>query len=63
MTRCDVKIEYMRLNNFKAFQDAELKDLPNFCVFVGANGSGKSTIFSVFGWQSPDSTSTFLFRE
>jgi len=45
-----VKIEYIRLKNFKAFQNAELKDLPNFCVFVGANGSGKSTIFSMFGF-------------
>lgn len=45
-----MKIESIRLKNFKAFQDAELVDLPNFCVFVGANGSGKSTIFSVFGF-------------
>lgn len=45
-----MKIEYIRLKNFKAFQNAELKDLPNFCVFVGANGSGKSTIFSMFGF-------------
>ncbi len=45
-----MKIEAIRLKNFKAFQDAELTDLPSFCVFVGANGSGKSTIFSVFGF-------------
>ena len=43
-----MKIESIRLKNFKAFQDAELKDLPSFCVFIGANGTGKSTIFSVF---------------
>ena len=45
-----MKIEYIRLKNFKAFQNAELANLPGFCVFVGANGSGKSTIFSIFGF-------------
>ena len=43
-----MKIESIRLKNFKSFQDAELSDLPNFCVIVGANGTGKSTIFQVF---------------
>ncbi len=43
-----MKIESLRLKNFKSFKDAEFVNLPNFCVFVGANGSGKSTIFSVF---------------
>ncbi len=52
-----MKIESIRLKNFKAFQDAELKDLPNFCVFVGANGSGKSTIFSMFGFLRDAMTS------
>ncbi len=45
-----MKIENIRLKNFKAFKDAELSNLPSFCVFVGANGTGKSTIFSVFGF-------------
>ncbi len=36
-----MKIESIRLKNFKAFKDAELKGLSNFCVIVGANGSGK----------------------
>ncbi|MFH0726154.1 MAG: AAA family ATPase [Pseudomonadota bacterium] len=45
-----MKIESIRLKNFKAFRDAEIVDIPNFCVFIGANGSGKSTIFSVFGF-------------
>lgn len=45
-----MKIESMRLKNFKAFQNAEFNKLPGFCVFVGANGTGKSTIFSVFGF-------------
>jgi len=45
-----MQIESIRLKNFKAFQNAELNDLPNFCVIVGANGTGKSSIFSVFGF-------------
>ena len=45
-----MKIESIRLKNFKSFKDAELKDLPRFCVIVGANGAGKSTVFSVFGF-------------
>lgn len=45
-----MKIESIRLKNFKAFRNAELKDLPNFCVLVGANGTGKSSIFSIFGF-------------
>ena len=52
-----MKIESIRLKNFKAFKDAELIDLPNFCVFVGANGTGKSTIFSVFGFLKDAITS------
>lgn len=45
-----MKIESIRLKNFKAFRNAELKNLPNFCVLVGANGTGKSSIFSIFGF-------------
>ncbi|MEW6235724.1 MAG: AAA family ATPase [Candidatus Omnitrophota bacterium] len=45
-----MKIESMRLKNFKAFRDVTLTKIPSFCVFVGANGSGKSTLFSVFGF-------------
>jgi predicted ATP-binding protein involved in virulence len=45
-----MKIESIRLKNFKSFQDTELSNLPNFCVIVGANGTGKSTIFQIFGF-------------
>ena len=43
-----MKLESIRLKNFRAFKDAEMKHVPNFCVLVGANGVGKSTIFGVF---------------
>jgi predicted ATPase len=45
-----MKIESIRLKNFKSFQNAQLSDIPNFCVVVGANGTGKSTLFQVFGF-------------
>ena len=45
-----MKIESIRLKIFKTFKDAELTEIPGFCVIVGANGSGKSTIFSIFGF-------------
>lgn len=45
-----MKIESIRLKNFKAFKDVEMKNIPSFCVIVGANGSGKSTIFNVFAF-------------
>lgn len=45
-----MKIESIRLKNFKAFKDTELKDIPKLCVIVGANGTGKSSLFSVFGF-------------
>jgi predicted ATPase len=45
-----VRIESIRLKNFKVFRDVHLKDIPAFMVVVGANGSGKSTLFDVFGF-------------
>ena len=45
-----MRIESIRLKNFKAFRDATLKDIPPFLVVVGANGVGKTTLFDVFGF-------------
>ena len=45
-----MKIEQIRIKNFKAFKDMEMRDIPNFCVIVGANGTGKSTLFQVFSF-------------
>lgn len=44
------QIESIRLSNFRAFQKVHLKNIPRFCVLVGANGTGKSTLFSVFAF-------------
>ncbi|MBF0397663.1 MAG: AAA family ATPase [Desulfobacterales bacterium] len=45
-----MKIESIRLKNFKAFNDVEIVKIPKMSVFVGANGSGKTTLFNVFGF-------------
>ena len=45
-----MKIESIRLKNFKAFKEVEIKEIPKMCVFVGANGTGKTTLFNVFSF-------------
>jgi len=45
-----MKIESIRLKNFKAFKDIEIHNIPPMSVFVGANGSGKTTLFNVFSF-------------
>ncbi|NMM28101.1 MAG: AAA family ATPase [Glaciimonas sp.] len=45
-----MQIEAIRLKNFRSFKDVTLRDIPRFCVLVGANGTGKSTLFSVFAF-------------
>jgi predicted ATPase len=38
-------ITYLRVKNYRALQDLELKELTPLTVLLGPNGSGKSTIF------------------
>jgi predicted ATPase len=45
-----MRVEAIRLKNFRAFRDVDMRDIPGFCVLVGANGTGKSTLFSVFAF-------------
>ena len=45
-----MKIERITLKNYKAFKDITITDIPSLCVFVGANGSGKTSLFGVFGF-------------
>ena len=45
-----MRIESLRLQNYKSFRSATLADIPRLCVLVGANGTGKTTLFGVFGF-------------
>ena len=46
------RIEYLRVQNYRALHNIELRNLTPLTVFVGPNGSGKSTIFDVFAFLS-----------
>lgn len=46
------RIEYLRVQNYRALKDLDLKALTPLTVFLGPNGSGKSTIFDVFAFLS-----------
>ena len=43
-------IEEVRIENFKALKDIRLQHLPPLSVFVGRNGTGKTTLFRVFAF-------------
>jgi predicted ATPase len=47
-----MKIESIRVKNYKVFKEMTVGDLPRLSVFLGANGAGKSTFFDVFGFLS-----------
>lgn len=47
-----MRIESIKLKNYKAFNSLELTNLSELSIFVGANGVGKSTLFDVFGFLS-----------
>lgn len=46
------RIEYLKVENYRALRKVELKKLTPFTVFLGPNGSGKSTLFDVFAFMS-----------
>ena len=45
-----MRIESIKLENYRLFRHAELKDLPPMATIVGANGSGKSTLFDALSF-------------
>lgn len=45
-----MRIESIRIKNYRVFQDVEVKEIPNMAVFLGMNGAGKTTFFDVFGF-------------
>jgi predicted ATPase len=46
------RIEYVRIENYRALKHIELHDLTPLTVLLGPNGSGKSTVFDVFNFLS-----------
>lgn len=44
------RIERLKVRNFRALRDVELKNLTPLTVLLGPNGSGKSTVFDVFAF-------------
>ncbi|MCK9452184.1 MAG: AAA family ATPase [Bacteroidales bacterium] len=47
-----MKIESIKLRNFKSFKALEINNLPNLMILIGANGAGKTTFFDVLGFLS-----------
>lgn len=46
------RIEYLRVENYRALRKVELKQITPLTVLLGPNGSGKSTLFDVFSFLS-----------
>ena len=46
------RIEYLRVENYRALKAVEFKELTPLTVLIGPNGSGKSTVFDVFSFLS-----------
>ena len=44
------RIESLRVRNYRALRDVELKKITPLTAFLGSNGSGKSTLFDVFAF-------------
>ncbi len=49
-TRSRARIEYLKVQNFRALREVEFKDLTPLTVLLGPNGSGKLTVFDVFAF-------------
>ncbi len=45
-----MKIVTLKIKNYRTFENLEVKDIPAFCVIIGANGTGKSSLFDIFGF-------------
>ena len=45
-----MRVQSIRVKNYKALRDVEIRDMPGFVVFVGANGTGKSTLIDLFSF-------------
>jgi predicted ATPase len=45
-----MKIETIEIRNYKVFQDVKIENIGSMEVFLGENGTGKTTLFDVFGF-------------
>lgn len=45
-----MRIEGLKITNFRALQNVTFENVPALAVVVGANGVGKTTLFEVFGF-------------
>ena len=45
-------IQYLKISHFKSIDSLELRNVNDFSVFAGANGSGKSNFFDALGFVS-----------
>ncbi len=50
--RAPARIEYIRVQNYRALRDIEFDALTPLTALLGPNGSGKSTVFDVFNFLS-----------
>jgi predicted ATPase len=48
--RALARIEYLKVQNFRALREVEFRDLTPLTVLLGPNGSGKFTVFDVFAF-------------
>jgi predicted ATPase len=46
------RIEFLRIENYRALRSVVFKDITPLTVLLGPNGSGKSTVFDVFNFLS-----------
>lgn len=46
------RVEYLRVENYRALHHIELQDITPLTALLGPNGSGKSTVFDVFNFLS-----------
>lgn len=45
-----MRLTSLRVKNYGCLADLEIRDIPPLAIFVGANGTGKSTLFDVFAF-------------
>ncbi len=45
-----MKIESLKIRNYRVLQNVTIEKIPNMAVFLGKNGAGKTTFFDVFGF-------------